>query len=178
MEFKDSQTWANLMSAYSGESQACVKYQYYASKARADGFQQMANIFDETSRNEREHAKIWFKLLHDGMPETLSNLQDAAAGENFEWTQMYAEYAAKAREEGFERIATLFDMVGKIEAMHEARYRKLIGNIEDNKVFKSETSKKWICLNCGHVHEGTEPPEVCPVCAHPQAFFEIWNQNY
>ncbi|HIS99467.1 MAG TPA: rubrerythrin family protein [Candidatus Faecaligallichristensenella faecipullorum] len=178
MEFKDSQTWANLMSAYSGESQACVKYQYYASKARADGFQQMANIFDETSRNEREHAKIWFKLLHDGMPETLSNLQDAAAGENFEWTQMYAEYAAKAREEGFERIATLFDMVGKIEAMHEARYRKLIGNIEDNKVFKSETSKKWICLNCGHVHEGTEPPEVCPVCAHPQAFFEIWDQNY
>ena len=163
MEFKDSQTWANLMSAYSGESQACVKYQYYASKARADGFQQMANIFDETSRNEREHAKIWFKLLHDGMPETLSNLQDAAAGENFEWTQMYAEYAAKAREEGFERIATLFDRVGKIE---------------DNKVFKSETSKKWICLNCGHVHEGTEPPEVCPVCAHPQAFFEIWNQNY
>lgn len=178
MEFKDSQTWANLMSAYSGESQACVKYQYYASKARADGFQQMANIFDETSRNEREHAKIWFKLLHDGMPETLSNLQDAAAGENFEWTQMYAEYAAKAREEGFERIAALFDMVGKIEAMHEARYRKLIGNIEDNKVFKSETSKKWICLNCGHVHEGTEPPEVCPVCAHPQAFFEIWDQNY
>ena len=178
MEFKDSQTWANLMSAYSGESQACVKYQYYASKARADGFQQMANIFDETSRNEREHAKIWFKLLHDGMPETLSNLQDAAAGENFEWTQMYAEYAAKAREEGFERIATLFDMVGKIEAMHEARYRKLIGNIEDNKVFKSETSKKWICLNCGHVHEGTEPPEVCPVCAHPQAVFEIWDQNY
>lgn len=178
MEFKDSQTWANLMSAYSGESQACVKYQYYASKARADGFQQMANIFDETSRNEREHAKIWFKLLHDGMPETLSNLQDAAAGENFEWTQMYAEYAAKAREEGFERIATLFDMVGKIEAMHEARYRKLIGNIEDNKVFKSETGKKWICLNCGHVHEGTEPPEVCPVCAHPQAFFEIWDQNY
>lgn len=178
MEFKNSQTWANLMSAYSGESQACVKYQYYASKARADGFQQMANIFDETSRNEREHAKIWFKLLHDGMPETLSNLQDAAAGENFEWTQMYAEYAAKAREEGFERIATLFDMVGKIEAMHEARYRKLIGNIEDNKVFKSETSKKWICLNCGHVHEGTEPPEVCPVCAHPQAFFEIWDQNY
>ena len=178
MEFKDSQTWANLMSAYSGESQACVKYQYYASKARADGFQQMANIFDETSRNEREHAKIWFKLLHDGMPETLSNLQDAAAGENFEWTQMYAEYAAKAREEGFERSATLFDMVGKIEAMHEARYRKLIGNIEDNKVFKSETSKKWICLNCGHVHEGTEPPEVCPVCAHPQAFFEIWDQNY
>ncbi len=178
MEFKDSQTWANLMSAYSGESQACVKYQYYASKARADGFQQMANIFDETSRNEREHAKIWFKLLHDGMPETLSNLQDAAAGENFEWTQMYAEYAAKAREEGFERIAALFDMVGKIEAMHEARYRKLIGNIEGNKVFKSETSKKWICLNCGHVHEGTEPPEVCPVCAHPQAFFEIWDQNY
>ena len=164
MEFKDSQTWANLMSAYSGESQACVKYQYYASKARADGFQQMANIFDETSRNEREHAKIWFKLLHDGMPETLSNLQDAAAGENFEWTQMYAEYAAKAREEGFERIATLFDMVGKIEAMHEARYRKLIGNIEDNKVFKSETSKKWICLNCGHVHEGTEPPEAYPLC--------------
>ena len=157
MEFKDSQTWANLMSAYSGESQACVKYQYYASKARADGFQQMANIFDETSRNEREHAKIWFKLLHDGMPETLSNLQDAAAGENFEWTQMYAEYAAKAREEGFERIAALFDMVGKIEAMHEARYRKLIGNIEGNKVFKSETGKKWICLNCGHVHEGTEP---------------------
>lgn len=178
MEFKDSQTWANLMSAYSGESQACVKYQYYASKARADGFQQMANIFDETSRNEREHAKIWFKLLHDGMPETLSNLQDAAAGENFEWTQMYAEYAAKAREEGFERIAALFDMVGKIEAMHEARYRKLIGNIEGNKVFKSETGKKWICLNCGHVHEGTEPPEVCPVCAHPQAFFEIWDQNY
>lgn len=178
MEFKDSQTWANLMSAYSGESQACVKYQYYASKARADGFQQMANIFDETSRNEREHAKIWFKLLHDGMPETLSNLQDAAAGENFEWTQMYAEYAAKAREEGFERIATLFDMVGKIEAMHEARYRKLIGNIEDNKVFKSETSKKWICLNCGHVHEGTEPPEVCPVCAHPQAYFELQAKNY
>lgn len=178
MEFKDSQTWANLMSAYSGESQACVKYQYYASKARADGFQQMANIFDETSRNEREHAKIWFKLLHDGMPETLSNLQDAAAGENFEWTQMYAEYAAKAREEGFERIATLFDRVGKIEAMHEARYRKLIGNIEDNKVFKSETSKKWICLNCGHVHEGTEPPEVCPVCAHPQAYFELQAKNY
>lgn len=178
MEFKDSQTWANLMSAYSGESQACVKYQYYASKARADGFQQMANIFDETSRNEREHAKIWFKLLHDGMPETLSNLQDAAAGENFEWTQMYAEYAAKAREEGFERIAALFDMVGKIEAMHEARYRKLIGNIEDNKVFKSETSKKWICLNCGHVHEGTEPPEVCPVCAHPQAYFELQAKNY
>ena len=178
MEFKDSQTWANLMSAYAGESQACVKYQYYASKARADGYQQMANIFEETSGNEREHAKIWFKLLHDGMPDTLRNLQDAAAGENFEWTQMYAEYAAKAREEGYDKIASLFEMVGNIESMHEARYRRLIDNLQNNQVFRREESQKWICLNCGHVIEGTEPPEVCPVCAHPKAFFEIWDQNY
>lgn len=177
MELKESQTWANLMSAYAGESQACVKYQYYASKARADGFQQMGNIFEETSGNEREHAKIWFQLLHDGMPETLSNLQDAAAGEHFEWTQMYAEYAAKAREEGFERIAALFEMVGKIEAMHEARYRRLAKNIESGEVFKRVGERKWICLNCGHVHEGEEAPKVCPVCAHPQGFFEIWNQQ-
>ncbi len=178
MNLKGSKTEANLMAAFAGESQACVKYQYYASKAKKDGYVQIADIFEETSRNEKEHAKLWFKLLHDGMPATTVNLADAADGENYEWTDMYDGFARVAREEGFDAIANLFDGVGKIEKEHEARYRKLLANIEGGLVFSRDEDQIWQCGNCGHIVIGKKAPEVCPVCAHPQAYFQIKPENY
>ena len=178
MNLKGSKTEANLMAAFAGESQACVKYQYYASKAKKDGYVQIADIFEETSRNEKEHDKLWFKLLHDGMPATTVNLADAADGENYEWTDMYDGFARVAREEGFDEIAALFDGVGKIEKEHEARYRKLLANIEGGLVFSRDEDQIWQCGNCGHIVIGKKAPEVCPVCAHPQAYFQIKPENY
>ncbi len=176
---KGTRTEANLMAAFAGESQATNKYTYYASKAKKDGYVQIANIFEETARNEREHAKIWFKLLHDGaVPGTMENLADAAAGENYEWTDMYATFAKEAREEGFEEIAFLFDGVAAIEKEHEERYRKLLANIEGGMVFSRDGDMIWQCGNCGHIHVGPKAPEVCPVCAHPQAYFELKANNY
>ena len=178
MELKGSRTEANLMAAFAGESQARNKYTYYASKAKKDGYEQIAAIFEETAANEKEHAKIWFKLLHDGMPGTLDNLADAAAGENYEWTDMYARFAAEAKEEGFDHIAYLFEEVGKIEKEPEERYRKLLANIEDGIVFSRDGDKIWKCRNCGHIVIGKQAPDVCPVCAHPQSYFEIKAENY
>ena len=179
MELKGSRTEANLMTAFAGESQARNKYTYYASKAKKDGYVQIAQIFEETANNEKEHAKIWFKLLHDGgVPTTVENLKDAAAGENYEWTEMYAEFAKVAKEEGFDRIAALFEMVAKIEKDHEERYKKLLANIEGGLVFSRDGDMMWICSNCGHVHIGKEAPEVCPVCAHPKAYFMMKAENY
>lgn len=178
-QLKGTKTEANLMAAFAGESQAHTKYLYYASKAKKDGFVQMANIFEETAGNEREHAKIWFKLLHDGqMPSTVENLADAAAGENYEWTDMYDTFAKEARAEGFEHIAFLFDSVGKIEREHEERYRKLLANIDEGLVFSRDGDMIWQCSNCGHIHIGQKAPEVCPVCAHPQSYFQIRAENY
>ena len=178
MELKGTKTEQNLMTAFAGESQARNKYTYYASKAKKDGYEQIAAIFEETAGNEKEHAKIWFKLLHDGMPDTKTNLLDAANGENYEWTDMYAEFAKTAKEEGFDHIAYLFTEVGKIEKHHEERYRKLLDNIKAAKVFKAEESTMWICRNCGHIHFGEKAPEKCPVCDHPQAYFERRKENY
>ena len=179
MELKGSKTEANLMAAFAGESQARNKYTYYASKARKEGYEQIARIFEETAGNEKEHAKIWFKELHGGeVPTTAENLLDAANGENFEWTDMYKGFAETAREEGFTRIAALFELVGKIEKEHEERYRTLLDNIEKGKVFAKEGERTWICLNCGHVYVGEKAPQICPVCAHPQAYFEIKAENY
>ena len=179
MELKGSKTEANLMAAFAGESQARNKYTYYASKARKEGFEQIARIFEETAGNEKEHAKIWFKELHGGsVPSTEENLLDAAEGENFEWTDMYKGFAETAREEGFTRIAALFEMVGKIEKEHEERYRTLLENVKQGKVFAKEGKRVWICLNCGHIVEGDKAPQICPVCAHPQAYFEIKADNY
>ena len=179
MELKGSKTEANLMAAFAGESQARNKYTYYASAAKKEGYNQIAAIFEETAGNEKEHAKMWFKLLHDGkVPDTLTNLKDAAAGENYEWTDMYAQFAAAAKEEGFAHIAYLFEEVGKIEKEHEERYNKLIDNIENGKVFERDGIVVWKCSNCGHIHIGTKAPEVCPVCAHPKAYFEIKADNY
>ena len=179
MELKGSRTEANLMTAFAGESQARNKYTYYASKAKKDGYVQIAQIFEETANNEKEHAKIWFKLLHDGgVPTTVENLKDAAAGENYEWTEMYAEFAKVAKEEGFDHIAALFEMVAKIEKDHEERYKKLLANIEGGLVFSRDGDMMWICSNCGHVHIGKEAPEVCPVCAHPKAYFMMKAENY
>ncbi len=179
MELKGSKTEANLMTAFAGESQARNKYTYYASKAKKDGYVQIAQIFEETANNEKEHAKIWFKLLHDGgIPTTVENLKDAAAGENYEWTEMYAEFAKVAKEEGFDHIAALFEMVAKIEKDHEERYKKLLSNIEGGLVFSRDGDMMWVCSNCGHVHIGKEAPEVCPVCAHPKAYFMVKAENY
>ncbi len=179
MELKGSRTEANLMAAFAGESQARNKYTYYAGKARKDGFVQIANFFEETANNEKEHAKIWFKLLHnDAVPGTEENLLDAAQGENYEWTEMYAGFAAAAREEGFERIAVLFDEVGKIEKVHEERYRKLLANVQGGLVFSRDGDQIWECSNCGHIHIGQNAPESCPVCAHPQAYFQLKASNY
>ena len=179
MELKGSRTEANLMTAFAGESQARNKYTYYASKAKKDGYVQIAQIFEETANNEKEHAKIWFKLLHDGgVPTTVENLKDAAAGENYEWTEMYAEFAKVAKEEGFDHIAALFEMVAKIEKDHEERYKKLLANIEGGLVFSRDGDMMWICSNCGHVHFGKEAPELCPVCAHPKAYFMVKAENY
>ena len=178
MDIKGTRTEANLMAAYAGESQARVKYEYYASKAKKDGYVQIGDLFMETSNNEKEHAKLWFKLLHGGMPETTANLADAAAGENFEWTDMYAKFAKEAREEGFDDIAKMFEGVAAIEKTHEERYRKLLANIEGGLVFSREGDMIWECANCGHIHVGKEAPQVCPVCAHPQAYFKLRAENY
>ena len=179
MELKGSRTEANLMTAFAGESQARNKYTYYASKAKKDGYVQIAQIFEETANNEKEHAKIWFKLLHDGgIPTTVENLRDAAEGENYEWTEMYAEFAKVAKEEGFDHIAALFEMVAKIEKEHEERYKKLLANIDGGVVFSKDNDIVWICSNCGHIHIGKKAPEICPVCAHPQAYFMERAENY
>ena len=179
MELKGSKTEKNLMEAFAGESQARNKYTYYASKAKKEGYEQIASIFLETADNEKEHAKLWFKLLHNNdIPTTLENLKDAAYGENYEWTDMYDEFAKVAKEEGFSRIAYLFEAVGKIEKEHEERYKKLIENMEEGLVFSKDGDRIWKCRNCGHICIGKEAPAVCPVCNHPQAFFEIKAENY
>ena len=178
MNLKGTKTEANLQTAFAGESQAHTKYLYYASKAKKDGYVQISNLFTETALNEKEHAKLWFKLLHGGIPDTMTNLADAAAGENYEWTDMYATFAKEAREEGFEHIAKLFEGVGAIEKEHEERYRKLLENIEGGIVFSRDGDMLWKCGNCGHIHVGKEAPEVCPVCAHPKSYFEIKAENY
>ncbi len=179
MELKGSKTAANLAAAFAGESQARNKYTYYASKAKKDGYEQIAAIFTETADNEKEHAKIWFKLLHDGgIPSTIENLKDAAAGENYEWTDMYKTFAEEAKEEGFTKIAALFEMVAKIEKEHEERYRKLLKNIEDDVVFSKDGDAIWQCRNCGHIVIGKKAPEICPVCEHPKAYFQVKPENY
>ena len=179
MELKGSQTENNLMTAFAGESQARNKYTYYASKAKKDGYEQIAAIFEETAGNEKEHAKIWFKLLHNGeVPPTTQNLKDAANGENYEWTDMYDGFAKTAREEGFDHIAFLFEQVGKIEKEHEARFLKLLENIEEGVVFSRDGDRIWKCRNCGHIVIGKKAPEICPTCDHPQSFFQIKPENY
>lgn len=179
MNLKGSKTEANLMAAFAGESQARNKYTYYASKAKKEGYNEIAAVFEETANNEKEHAKIWFKLLHDGeVPGTLANLADAAAGENYEWTDMYASFAATAKEEGFDHIAALFTMVGDIEKEHEARYREVAKLLEEGKLFARETEQVWICTNCGHIHIGTHAPAKCPVCDHPQGYFVLRAENH
>ncbi len=178
-ELKGTKTWANLAEAYSGESQARNKYTYFASAARKEGYNQIAAIFEETADNEKEHAKLWFKLLHGGsVPKTLENLTIAAGGEHYEWNDMYARMAKEAREEGFDDIAKLFDGVAAIEKSHEERYMRLHQRIEMNEVFKRAGVNAWICGNCGHIHYGGGAPEVCPVCAHPQAYFVELKENY
>ena len=179
MELKGSKTEKNLMEAFAGESQARNKYTYYASKAKKEGYEQIAALFLETADNEKEHAKLWFKLLHDNdVPSTVENLKDAASGENYEWTNMYERMAKEAREEGFDRIAFLFDGVAKIEKEHEARYLKLLENVENGLVFSKDGEKIWKCRNSGHIVIGKVAPEVCPVCSHPKAYFEIKAENY
>ena len=177
MELKGSKTETNLMAAFAGESQARNKYTYYASKARKEGYVQIVNLFEETAANEKEHAKMWFKLIH-GIGTTEENLKDAAAGENYEWTDMYATFAKEAREEGFDHIAELFEGVAAIEKEHEERYLKLLENVEKGLVFSKDGDTIWKCGNCGHIHIGKEAPQVCPVCAHPQAYFEVKAENY
>ena len=179
MELKGSKTEQNLMTAFAGESQARNKYTYYASKTKKEGYEQIAAIFQETADNEKEHAKMWFKLLNGGdIGTTAENLQAAADGENYEWTDMYAEFAKTAKEEGFTHIAYLFEEVAKIEKEHEARYLKLLENVKEGKVFEAGEVKIWKCRNCGHIVVGTKAPEVCPVCSHPKAYFEIKAENY
>ncbi|NCU32923.1 MAG: rubrerythrin family protein [Candidatus Moranbacteria bacterium] len=176
---KGTKTEKNLMDAFSGESQARNKYTYYASKAKKEGYEQISAIFTETANNEKEHAKIWFKFLHDGaVADTVTNLADAAGGERYEWTEMYANFAKEAREEGFKDIAILFESVAKIEKEHEERYNALLNNIKEDKVFKASEKTEWICLNCGHIHYGSAAPEKCPVCDHPKAYFQHNVKNY
>ena len=178
-ELKGSKTLENLLYAFAGESMARNKYTYFASQARKDGYVQIAEIFEETAANEKEHAKMWFKLANGGKIDgTMENLAVAAAGENEEWTQMYAEFAKVAKEEGFNDIAFLFEGVARVEKEHEERYLKLLENVKEGKVFKAEEAVKWHCGNCGHVYEGEEAPQVCPVCAHPQSYFRIKAENY
>lgn len=179
MELKGSKTEQNLMTAFAGESQARNKYTYFASKAKKEGYEQIAAIFQETADNEKEHAKLWFKLLNGGeIATTEENLKAAAEGENYEWTDMYERMAKEAREEGFDHIAFLFDGVAKIEKEHEERYKKLLENVKDGKVFEAGEVKIWKCRNCGHIVVGTKAPEICPICAHPKAYFEIKAENY
>lgn len=177
MELKGSKTEKNLLAAFAGESQARNKYTYYASKAKKEGYEQISEVFTLTAGNEKEHAELWFKEL-SGIGSTIDNLKDAAAGENYEWTDMYDTFAKEAEEEGFLALAAKFRGVAKIEKEHEERYLKLLANIENDEVFKRSESKLWICRNCGHVHVGNDAPEVCPVCAHPKAYFEIKQDNY
>jgi len=176
---KGTKTETNLMAAFAGESQARNKYTYYASKAKKEGYEQIAAFFEETAHNEMEHAKIWFKLLHGGeIPSTIPNLKDAAAGENYEWTDMYKNMAVDAREEGFDKIAILFEQVAAIEKDHEERYLKLLENIETGTVFSKKEKSVWICRNCGHIVDSANAPKICPVCDHPQAYFELRVVNY
>lgn len=179
MELKDSKTYQNLATAFAGESQARVKYEFYASQAKKDGYEQIAAFFTETSNNEKEHAKLWYKHMAGGkVGHTTENLKLAAAGENYEWTEMYAEFAKVAKEEGFERLAWQFDAVAKIEKTHEERYLKLLDNLKKGEVFKKGEKVMWFCRNCGHVEVAENAPAVCPVCKHPQAYFQIKAQNY
>ncbi len=179
MNLEGTKTQANLMAAYAGESEATNKYTYYASKAKKDGFVQISKLFEETAGNEREHAKIWFKLLHNGtVADTATNLKDAAGGENYEWTEMYPQFAKEAEEEGFTEIAALFRMVAEIEKEHEQRYLRLLENVEQGLVFSRDGERIWKCSNCGHIVIGKEAPEVCPVCSHPKAYFELKAENY
>ena len=179
MELKGSKTYTNLMTAFAGESQARNKYTYFASKAKKEGYEQIAAIFEETANNEKEHAKMWFKLLEGGdIKSTVENLKQAAEGENYEWTDMYASFAKTAEEEGFDHIAKLFKGVAEIEKAHEERYKKLLKNIDEKLVFSSDGEAIWICRNCGHISIGKEAPKVCPVCAHPQSYFERKANNY
>ena len=178
MELKGSKTEKNLLIAFAGEAQARTKYTYYASKAKKEGYNQIADIFEETANNEKEHAKIWFKLLHDGIQSTPENLKDAAAGENYEWTDMYFNFAKEAKEEGFDKIAYLFEEVGKIEKEHEDRYLKVLENLENGTIFEKDGEVYWHCQNCGHIHKGEVAPKVCPVCDHPQSYFQVRAENY
>lgn len=179
VEFNDSQTKKNLEAAFAGESQAAMKYGYYGKQAGKDGYQQIGAIFDETAHNESYHAKVWFKYLHNGgIPDTVTNLKDAAAGEKWEWTDMYAGFAKVAHEEGFEEIAAKFELVAKIEKTHEERYNTLLERIETGEVFSREGVNVWQCRQCGHLHVGAEAPQVCPVCGHPQAYFQQPAKNY
>ncbi len=179
MELKGSRTEQNLKTAFAGESEARNKYTYYASQAKKDGYEQIAEIFARTAENEKEHAKMWFKILHGGsVPKTLENLEDAAKGENYEWSSMYKEFAEVAREEGFDYIANKFEGVAKVEAEHEARYNALLENVKEQKCFVKKEVKVWECRNCGHKHIGNTAPAVCPVCDHPQAYFELEAKNY
>ena len=175
---KGSKTEANLLAAFAGESQARNKYTYYASKAKKDGYVQIADLFEETANQEKEHAKIWFKLLHDGIGDTLDNLKDGVEGENYEWTNMYPEFAKVAKEEGFDDIAALFTMVADIEKAHEERYKKLLANIENGVVFSKDGDVLWQCFNCGHLVFGKNAPQLCPVCQHPQSYFRVKAENY
>jgi rubrerythrin len=177
MELKGSKTEANLWAAFSGESQARNKYTFFASVAKKEGYEQIAEIFLETAANEKEHAEIWFKELGE-IGDTADNLAAAAGGENYEWTTMYREFAETAREEGFKRIAALFESVAKIEKRHEERYLSLLKNVKEDLVFKRGDTEMWICRNCGHIHTGKEAPEMCPVCAHPKAYFQLYQANY
>lgn len=179
MSLKGTKTEKNLMEAFCGESKARNKYTYYAAKAKKEGFVQISKIFEETANNEKEHAKMWFKLLHGGeIADTMTNLQDAAEGEYYEWTEMYANFAKEAEEEGFKDIAFLFRSVAEIEKHHDERYRKLLANVKEGKVFEKENSQCWECSNCGHIQEGAKAPELCSVCKHPKAFFFIKAYNY
>ena len=179
MELKGSKTEANLLTAFAGECQARTKYTYYSSQAKKEGYEQIADIFMETAENEKEHAKLWFKALHnDCVPETIENLKDAANGENYEYTDMYKHFEETARAEGFNQIANLFKAVGEVEKTHEQRYLKLLENIQDGKVFSKDAVCIWKCRNCGYLHVGTDAPKVCPVCKHPQAYFELQEQNW
>ncbi|MGN1169591.1 MAG: rubrerythrin [Acutalibacteraceae bacterium] len=179
MDLKGSRTEANLMAAFAGESQARNKYTFYSKKAQEDGYAQIAEIFDITAKNELHHAKLWFKFLHGGeIPATEANLRDAAAGEHFEWSDMYAQFAKEAKEEGFDKIAYLFEAVGEIEKSHEQRYNKLIEDLEKGIVFSREGDTVWLCTVCGHIHIGKEPPMQCPVCSNPKGYFKIKPENY
>jgi len=178
-ELKGTKTEQNLMTAFAGEAQARTKYTYYASQAKKEGYEQLSAIFMETAENEKEHAKLWFKALHGGaIGTTAENLKDAAAGENYEWTDMYKRFAEDARAEGFTELAAAFEMVGRVEKEHEERYLKLLKNLEEGKVFLKDGTVAWKCRNCGHIHIGASAPSVCPVCKHPQAYFEVRAENY